>query len=108
MTPALPNKYGSYANQPYIEDCVRFAGQIPDMMMRAGIISPGIFPFGMTRRLKPVIGLFSDPTEASQLKANILLQNILMDVYFENQTKQDGNSNLEGLLDMIRNSPDKW
>ena len=108
MTPDLPNKYGSYADQPYIEDCVRFAGQIPDMMVRAGIISPGIFPFGMTRRLKPIIGLFSDPSETSQLKANILLQDILMDVYFENQTKQDGNSNLEGLLNMIRNSPDKW
>jgi AraC-like DNA-binding protein len=108
MTPALLNTYGSYADQPYIEDCIRFAGPIADMMMRAGIISSGIFSFGMTRRLKPIIGLFSDPSETSQLKANLLLQNVLMDVYFENQTGQNGKSKLDGLLNMIRDSPDKW
>jgi AraC-like DNA-binding protein len=108
MTPALLQKYGGYADQSYIEDCIRFVGPIADMMMRAGIISPGIFSFGMVRRLKPIIELFSNPSESSQLKANLLLQNVLMEVYFENQTRHSGKPNLEGLLDMIRNSPDKW
>ncbi len=108
MTPDLSNNYGSYADQPYIEDRVRFAGPFADMMMRAGIISPGVFSFGMIRRLKPIIELFSDPSDSSQFKANILLQDVLMDVYFENQTRQAGNFKLEGLLNMIRSSPDKW
>lgn len=108
ITPGVVNRYGSYGEFRYLEDTVKFAGPVADMLMKAGVISCRVFHLGKVRKLKPIIEIFADPSQDSQLKANIALQNFLMDIYLEHCPDNRGGDRLSELLEMIRNSPEKW
>ncbi len=108
ITPGVINRYGSYGEFRFLEDTVKFAGPVADMLMKAGVISCRIFHLGKVRKLKPIIELFADPSSDAQLKANMALQNFLMDCYLNHRPESHGNDRLSELLEMIRNAPEKW
>ena len=107
ITPGMINRYGGWADEPYIEDYVCFAGPVADGWKRAGLISDGFCNYGLERRLLPVIEIARDPSNESQAKAALMLQNILFDIH----TRRLGNAvtnPLEEVIRIIKNEPEKW
>ena len=108
MTPGTKNRYGGFGDV-YDEDSINFVGPVADMMMRAGIISCGVFPMGRVRRLLPIIELMHDPAFGSQLQANIELQKLLAELCLAKQeSRQAEYPLLEELLCHIKENPRKW
>ncbi len=106
-TPGFVQFYSGNKNV-YVEDSICFAGPIANNLFRTGIIQNGILNIGMGRRLLPIIELAGDPSRDSQIKANIALHNLLIDLYFENKKNKSMSSAMETLLEKIINSPEKW
>ena len=108
ITPGTRNRYGGFGDV-YEEDSINFAGPVADMMMRAGIISNGVFPLGRVRRLLPIMELMRDPAFGSQLQANLELQKLLAEICLAKQAKnQMGYPLLEQLLTQLKETPRKW
>ncbi len=109
VTPHVSNRYASYGPYLYLEDSVKFAGPVADMLFDAGILRSGVCKLGRARRLLPVIKLFNSFSVKSRLKANILLQNILMDIFLdERESPTDEAPRLDELLAMINKSLEQW
>jgi len=70
-------------NGDYVEDWVSFVGPVADHFLAAGIIENGVFDMGAARRLKPIVDLAHDPSTQAQIRANIELQHLLVDLYLE-------------------------
>lgn len=108
ITPGTRNRYGGFGDV-YDEDSINFVGPVADMMMRAGIISNGVFPMGRVRHLLPIMELMRDPAFGSQLQANIELQKLLAEICLAKQaSRQTGYPLLEELLIRIKENPRKW
>ncbi len=108
VAPGFHHKYGGL-NAPYVEDAISFCGPLADYLFEAGIIKNGVFRIGKARRLLSVIELALDHSDNAQIMANIELQRLLMDLYFENKnTVQKKDSVFEQLLEEIRKSPEKY
>lgn len=110
ICPESLNRYGGVDGQSYVEDSIRFAGPVADMMRRTGIIKDGVFEFGKARRLLPLIKLVSDPAVDSQINANIALQKLLVDIYNENKQQNIVKSDmvLDKLIETIKEQTDRW
>jgi AraC-like DNA-binding protein len=108
-TPGFPQNYGGNETI-YSEDAICFIGPIADHLFRSGIIRNGIITIGPVRRLLPILDLVNNPADTSQIKANILMQNLLIDLYFENMRKEssDNRSRIESLLETINANPKRW
>jgi len=109
VTPGSRHKYGG-DREPYIEDSISFYGPVADQLFNAGIISNGILKIGKARRLLPIIELAQDSSDAAQVKANLALQTLLVELHFENKKSNNFSfdSALEQLLEEIKKSPQKW
>jgi AraC-like DNA-binding protein len=109
ISPGFVHKY-SGEKENYIEDAISFCGPVADNMYNAGIIKDGVLKIGHARRLLPIIDLVLDASTDSQIKANIALENLLIELYFENKEKCISSANLfwEKLLEEIKRQPDKW
>jgi AraC-like DNA-binding protein len=109
VSPGYLQKYGGL-NKNYIEDAISFCGPIADYMFNAGIIKNGVLKIGNARSLLSIIELASDNTEDSQLKANIALQNLLIELFFENKKQISSSKDVifEQLIYEIRKKPEKW
>jgi len=108
VTPGTLNRYGGFL-EVYAEDTINFCGPVADMMMRAGIISNGVFPMGGVRRLLPLIELMQDPAVNSQIQANIEFQKLLVDLYLERcSSRQEEYPLLEQLLLHLKENSRKW
>ncbi len=108
ITPGTINRYGGYRDV-YLEDCLSFCGPVADMLMQAGVISNGLFPLGKERRLLPILNLMLDPSVNSQIKANIELQRLLVDIYLEKcSSEREEYPQFEKLLRRIRENPQQW
>lgn len=106
-----PNMIQDYNGfDTYDEDFICFNGPLADHLARAGIIKMGIIRIGKVRRLLPIIKMAADPRKDSQLKANIALQTLLMDLYFENKKRQNNSqaAEIEKLISIIIKNPEKW
>jgi len=110
ICPKSLNRYGGVDGQPYVEDSIRFAGPVADMMRQAGIIKDGVFEFGDARRLLPITKLLSDPAQDSQINANIALQKLLVDIYNENKQQNVVKSDivLDKLIETIKEQINRW
>lgn len=109
VTPRTLNRYGGWEGESYWEDCINFCGPVADMLMRSGVIANGVFHMGRIRQLLPILEYASSPDMDSQIKANIELQKLLTDIYFERRKHFIGeNTLLEALLQNIRANPEKW
>ena len=93
----------------YIEDSISFCGPIADFMAQSGILFNGVQHLGKSRRLLPIIELCRNPTKESQFKANMLLQQLLMDLFLQrNQPVSEHGQKIEELLNSIKNTPAHW
>ena len=109
VTPGTIHRYGGINGMKFIEDSVNFCGPVADMLYSSGIISNGVFPLGRIRRLRLVIDFFSDPSVDSQIRANIELQKLLVELYLSKKdTSVREHPLLDGLLEEIRNHPRRW
>ncbi len=110
VSPGTKQGYGGF-NSDYHEDAVCFFGPIADRLKTTGIIQDGVVNIGLTRQLLPIIDLIRVPAVNSQFKANMLLQQLLMDIYLhrnENSKNSDSNDRIKLVLDKIHNNPQKW
>jgi len=108
VTPRFMHCYsGSGTN--YVEDTVCFNGIVADCLFKTGIFKDGIIEMGKARRLLPIIEKVSDPSRNSQIQANIELQKLIVDLYFENRDLKDkGKASVpNALIDEIKSSPEK-
>lgn len=108
-TPGFIQRYGGRDTE-YIEDAIGFAGALADCLFKQGIIRDGILDIGKTRRLLPIIELASDPAVTSQLRANIALQELLIQLNIENQSESQSSNDqrIRRLLEVIHSRPRKW
>ncbi len=107
VTPGTLNRYGGYDGEPYVEDSIRFIGPVADMLRNAGILQSGVYEFASARKLLLIAELIQDPSNDAQLRANIMLQKLLVDLYLE-QRKSVIASPVEELLETIKSRPDYW
>jgi AraC-like DNA-binding protein len=112
MPPRQINRYGGVEGEAYIEDNICFSGPVADMLFRTGVITPGVFEMGPARRLLPIQELASDPSEHSQINANIALQKLLVDLFNENRNssskRQRHMTSIDTLLETLKERLDKW
>lgn len=109
VTPRILNRYGGWADESYCEDCINFCGPAADMLMRSAVLTSGVFHMGRIRKLLPILEYASSPSVDSQIRANIELQKLLTDIYFENRKHSIGeNTLLDELLQNIQSHPEKW
>ena len=94
----------------YREDFICFRGAVADQLASSGILKSGIIKIGLVRYLLPIIKLISNPHKDFQIKANISLQRLMTDLYFEQQKKQKDDRGIlfEKLIDEIIASPERW
>lgn len=110
VPPQLRHKYAGYKTF-YTEDSVSFCGPVADSLFQSGVMHAGIVKFGSVRRLLPIIELMLNCTRESQLRANIALQNLLVDLYFESKVNDDATTVpnfIDQLLNEIKYHPDRW
>ncbi|MCK4982768.1 MAG: helix-turn-helix transcriptional regulator [Victivallaceae bacterium] len=110
VSPGTKQGYGGF-NSDYIEDAVCFFGPVADRLKTAGIIQDGVVNIGLTRQLLPIINLVRIPAVNSQLKANMLLQQLLMDIYLQQDEKSKGSNSsdrIKQVLDKIHDNPQRW
>lgn len=109
ITPRTLNRYGGVRGRQYTEDSLNFCGPVADMLMRSGVISSGIFPMGKVRRLLPIQEAAADPAVSSQIRANIELQRLLVELYLaKTSAEQPEYPLLDELLEEIRRHPERW
>ena len=108
ITPGTVNRYGGVNGQPYVEDSLIFFGPVADMMKKAGVIRDGVFPFGRVRRLPAILRLIGDPAHASQIRANMELQKLLVELYLDSLEPASGCPAFEQLLSDIKSDPSRW
>ncbi len=96
-------------NDNYIEDSISFFGPVADFMARSGIFVNGVQHLGKSRRLLPIIELCRNPTKESQYRANMLLQQLLMELFLQrNQPVSEHRQKIEELLNSIKDTPAHW
>lgn len=93
--------YGAAQNSFFCEDAIQFCGRIPDFMRKSGLLRSGIIHFGTVRRLVSLVEAVHSTAPNAWLKANIELQQLLMDMY----AGMPGVSSVEKLLKTIAESP---
>lgn len=110
ICPESINRYGGCNGQAYIEDSIRFAGPVANMLRQAGIIKDGVFDMGNARILLPIIKLASDPAVDSQINANITLQKLLVDIYNENRQQNVVQTDfvIDKLIETIKEQINRW
>ena len=106
ITPGTSNKYGGL-ELPYIEDSIRFCGPLADMMTAAGIITSGAFMLGTTRVLLPIIRQVNNPARDVQIRANLMLQNLLTELHLKKRESLYKNK-VEDLINLIQNDLQHW
>jgi AraC-like DNA-binding protein len=108
-SPGFMQSYGGQGTE-YVEDAVSFSGPLADCLFQRGFIRDGILDIGHTRRLLPIIELAVDPSISSQIQANIALQDLLIQLHLENQSKSrtPGDKRILELVQLINLQPRKW
>ncbi len=108
VTPRFIHCYSGH-DTSYVEDTICFTGPIADSLFKTGIIKDSIIEIGKARRLLPIIEKASDPSRNSQIQANIELQHLLVDLFFENKSihGREKYPYLKNLIEEIKNSREK-
>lgn len=108
VSPGFRHKYGGL-NADYVEDAISFCGPVADNLFNAGVMKNGILRIGRARRLLSIIELALDSSWDSQIKANMELQTLLTDLYFENKSAvKEENPEFSRLLNEIKKSPERY
>ena len=112
MILTLPGTIQDYGGdrKPYVEDALCFHGPAADHLAACGVLKDGILDVGTGRRLLPIIETAAHPSPDEQIRANMMLQQLLVDLYLERQQGSDRTrqSPLDSLLDQLLKTPKKW
>jgi AraC-like DNA-binding protein len=93
----------------YIEDAISFCGPLADHMARSGILFNGVQHLGGSRRLLPIIELCRNPACEYQYRANMLLQQLLMELFLQRrQSSSEHSQKVKDLMNQIKNTPSHW
>ena len=95
----------------FVEDAICFTGTVPDCMFSNNLLRCGVFALGQARKLLPVMELAQDPAPASQVKAAVALESLLLELVASSDASNPSDSSdlqVSKLLDALRLSPDKW
>jgi transcriptional regulator GlxA family with amidase domain len=108
-TPCSVQDYGG-DGVDYIEDYICFSGPLADHLLKSNIIKPGLLTMGNARRLLPIIEKALDPSDDAQIAANIALQQLLIDLFFENKADHADSrqSVIEQLVNDISKNVFRW
>ena len=110
VSPGTKQGYGGY-HSDYVEDSVSFFGPIADRLKNTGIIRDGVWPLDLTRRLLPIIELIRIPALNSQYQANMLLQQLLLDIHLhrdEHSCDNASNERIKNVISKVNGNPHKW
>lgn len=102
IQPGTIHCYGNLPDENYCEDTVNFFGPAADMLMRSGILVNGLYHIGTLRRLLPIIEYAKNPSTESQLRANIELQHLLVNMYLERQASNPQYPLFDRLLNEVK------
>ena len=108
--PEVIHWYSAADNNFWLEDSLAFTGPSADRLAECGIIKNGIIRFGRSRRLQPIIEAASNPAMDSQIKANSMLEKLLIDLYFEQKNIQKDHKYpiINSILSEINSNPYHW
>ena len=102
------NRYGGADDQPYVEDSVRFCGPVADGLRKSGVIKSGVIKGSACRQLLSIHELACDPSENSQINANISLQKLLVELYNIRERESTAPSAIDQLILEMKQRPDYW
>lgn len=106
VPPDILNRYGGANGKKYIEDAVCFYGPLADKLAELGILKPGIFPTSQKRQIPEIQKYFCNPSEQSQYKAAILLQNLIHEICNEQMHARD--HVMTGILRNLEQNLQRW
>lgn len=109
ISPGFIHSYGGYKSN-YVEDYVCFNGPIADYLFDSGVLKNGIIKIGNIRRLLPIINASLDLSDTGQINANALLQNLLYELFRENEdlSYNSTSDNIGKLLNQLNSSISHW
>jgi len=109
VTPGTLHRYCGHKSD-FIESHLLFTGPIADYLSAKGIVSNVIWEMGKVPHLNKVIDLALDPSIASQIQANITLQQILLDLHTTNSLLQSQKQHplLVQLIEEVKHAPERW
>lgn len=105
ICPGDYHRYGGSGGKNYQEDAICFCGSIADALRKKGVLYSGVFQGNQVRVIKPLVELTRDPSFKSSLRAAVLLQELLLDLYESDNRKMDP---MESLLETIRKAPSEY
>ena len=106
ICPGDYHRYGGVGGKSYYEDAICFCGSIADALRKKGVLRSGIYRGNPVRVIKPLVELSRDPAFNSSMRAALMLQELLIDLFESSGNKTDP---LESLLETIRKaSPEHW
>ncbi len=107
VPPGMLQMYGG-VTRPFVEDSICFTGPLPDLMLRSGLLRPGIFYLGGERRLLPVIRAIQQGTLASLLEGASMLVQILLRINQERTADDAGRKpRLAALIAHLNEHPER-
>ena len=109
----VPQKYihdFAPTNEDTKMDLLFFYGSIPDSFKASGLLDNGVYSFGQSRRLRPIIELSSSIITDHKIQATMNLINLISELYFskKNSSKSDSCSKIKDLTNLIQSKPEKW
>lgn len=110
MPPGQLHSYGGLG-ELFIEDAICFTGPVADCLLANNLIRCGLFPLGQERKLLPAMTLALDPAPASQAKAALALENLLLEIVggaSPSESTASGDIMMAKLLQALRLDPEKW
>ena len=102
ICPGDSHRYGGAGGKCYQEDFVCFCGSIADALRKKGVLRSGVYRGNPVRVIKSLVELLRDPAFNSSLRAAVMLQELLVDLY---ESRGNNADPLEALLDTIRKAP---
>ena len=106
ICPGDYHRYGGANGKCYREDAVSFCGSIADVLRKKGVLRSGVYQWNQVRVIKPLVELLQDPAFNSSLRAAVMLQELLVDLY---ESREKRNDSMEVLLKTIYKAPsDHW
>lgn len=108
-TPDSVHDYGGKGH-PFREDALCFSGPIADSLFSMGVINEGVIPICPVGELRPILELSMDPSRVSQIKALLLLQELLLTLSERRRLSDPERRShmLNALLGRIMEQPEKW
>lgn len=108
VAPGVEHRYGGCGGEPYIEDAVRFIGPIADAFFKAGVIQNGVSHLGTIRKVLPIWESSRDPSLVAQIAANVALQNLLLEIYRQNQQLNEKFAVVQKIIIELKNDISRW